>query len=263
VCLWLCASSVLFSPLQYPARFVHRISCALQTWLFKSDLDIKVDLTCHAMLPARPGSAQQLVQVVVSSKQLAIASHGTVVDAAATETRDQTRFLQNIAAAALAAAPRASEEAPLTMMERVRAVACSGNVSLIFALAVARNQPYPLVGAEWPGQHAAVDLTSMNICFSPAVQQLAIAVSRSHPPLFKKLIPYEPSPHGAATILRHKSLQALVHAFASSVLRNDSPRFMLSALIEWLLVSCGDLQSLFGEDADDIDPQVAQHAMDR
>ena len=216
------------------------------------------------MLPATPGSAQQLVQVVVSSKHLAIASHGTVVDAAATETRDQTRFLQNIAAAALAAAPRASEEAPLTMIERVRAVACSGNVSLMFAVAVARNQPRPLAGAEGPGQHAAVDLPSMmNVCVSRAVQQLAIAVSRSHPPLFKKLIPYEPSPHGAATILRHKSLQALVHAFASSVLRNDSPRFMLSALIEWLLVSCGDLQSLFGEDADDIDPQVAQHAMDR
>ena len=78
-------------------------------------------MTCRAMLPATPGAAQKLVQVIVSSNQLAIALHGAAPEMGPIEPQDQAHFLQNVATAALSA-PRGSDEAQLTLIERVHFV---------------------------------------------------------------------------------------------------------------------------------------------
>jgi hypothetical protein len=73
-----------------------------------------MDLECNILMSATPVSQQQMVQVIVSSKYLAIAQHGEFVSDVQGNSRGD--FLDNIAAEALVSA----EEPTLTLIEKVR-----------------------------------------------------------------------------------------------------------------------------------------------
>ena len=75
-----------------------------------------MDMECQILLSATPVSYRQTVQVIVSTKCLAIALHQT---ASESEDADKSIFLQNIAAEALA-----QEDAPLRMIEKVGGIRC-------------------------------------------------------------------------------------------------------------------------------------------
>jgi hypothetical protein len=72
-----------------------------------------MDLECNIMMSATPVSQQQIVQVIVSSKYLAIAQHGEFVSDV--KGNSQGEFLENIAAEALVR----TEEPVLTLIEKV------------------------------------------------------------------------------------------------------------------------------------------------
>ena len=75
-----------------------------------------MDMECQILLSATPVSYRQTVQVILSTKCLAIALHQT---ASESEDADKSIFLQNIAAEALA-----QEDAPLRMIEKVGGSRC-------------------------------------------------------------------------------------------------------------------------------------------
>ncbi len=72
-----------------------------------------MDLDCNILMSATPVSQQQIVQVIVSSKYLAIAQHGEFVSDVKGNSKGE--FLENIAAEALVS----SEEPVLTLIEKV------------------------------------------------------------------------------------------------------------------------------------------------
>ena len=86
----------------------------MQTWLFKSNHQIKLDMECHILISATSVSEKQRVQVIVSTKYFAFASHDST--ASNTESGDRAAFLQNIAAEALATK---TDDSPLTLIEKV------------------------------------------------------------------------------------------------------------------------------------------------
>lgn len=86
----------------------------MQTWLFKANHQVKVDIECHILIAATSVSEKQHVQIIVSTKYFAIALHDGA--ASNTESGDKAAFLQNIAAEALAAK---TDDSPLTMIEKV------------------------------------------------------------------------------------------------------------------------------------------------
>ncbi len=93
---------------------------------------------------------------------------------------------------------------------------------------------------------------------------LAIAVSRTHPPLFRALVPFEPSPPSASAILKQEYLTLLINAFATSVLLDASASFTLSTLIEWLTkTNTDELLTHIANVAHEFNSEIQQYAIER
>jgi hypothetical protein len=89
------------------------MTCFLQPWLFKSNLQFKINVAAHIMISATSSTEQQLVQIIVAPKQLTFALHEPVV---LPEVKDKSQFLKNVSAEALALA---SDDVPLSLLEQV------------------------------------------------------------------------------------------------------------------------------------------------
>ena len=93
---------------------------------------------------------------------------------------------------------------------------------------------------------------------------LAIAVSRTHTPLFRTLVPFEPSPPSASAVLKQEYLTLLINAFATSVLLDTSTSFTLRTLIEWLTkTNTDEMMSHIANVAHEFNREVEQYAIDR
>jgi hypothetical protein len=95
---------------------------------------------------------------------------------------------------------------------------------------------------------------------------LAVAVSRTLPPLFTRNIPFEVVPTSATEVVRTKSLKFLVNLFARSTLTYAAPSFKLSALLQWLLMlNPMELQSILKDYAHDIstEAEVEKYTVER
>ena len=88
---------------------------------------------------------------------------------------------------------------------------------------------------------------------------LAIAVSRTHQPLLRQAVPFEPVAQAAAVILRQKSLVLLINAFARSVLSDGAQRFQLAILFDWITTTTSDqMLEMLENVVQDDDPAIVE-----
>ena len=88
---------------------------------------------------------------------------------------------------------------------------------------------------------------------------LAIAVSRTHRPLLRQAVPFEPVAHAAAVILRQQSLVLLINAFSRSVLSDGAQKFELAVLIDWITTTTlDDMLEMMENVVQDDDPAIVE-----
>ncbi len=87
---------------------------------------------------------------------------------------------------------------------------------------------------------------------------LAIAVSRTHPSVFRRSVPFEPKPQSTSAISRHKVLTLIMNAFAKSARVEGFSKFSLGSLVNWLVSTSSDdmhsmIKNVFEQEDPDID----------